>query len=82
MREQYMRTGDGFLVVFSVTDVQSFVNARHFFTQILRVKDKDHFPTLLVANKVDLAKLRKVSEEQGRALAAQLQVPRARPRVA
>ena len=74
MREQYMRKGDGFLLVYSVTDKQSFENIRHFYTQILRVKDRDSYPMLLVANKVDLVHLRKVSEEQGREMAAQLKV--------
>lgn len=40
MREQYMRKGDGFLLVYSVTDPQSFRNLRRFHTQILRVKDR------------------------------------------
>ena len=40
MREQYMRKGDGFLLVFSVTDVQSFNSIVNFHTQILRVKDR------------------------------------------
>ena len=74
MREQYMRKGDGFLLVYSVTDKQSFENIRHFYTQILRVKDRDSYPMLLVANKVDLVHLRKVTEEQGREMAAQLKV--------
>ncbi|KAH7967217.1 hypothetical protein HPB49_023560 [Dermacentor silvarum] len=74
MREQYMRKGDGFLLVYSVTDKQSFDNMCHFHTQILRVKDRDSYPMLLVANKVDLVHLRRVSEEQGRELAQQLKV--------
>ena len=40
MREQYMRKGDGFMLVYSVTDKQSFENIEHFYNQILRVKDK------------------------------------------
>ncbi|KAH9370496.1 hypothetical protein HPB48_020544 [Haemaphysalis longicornis] len=75
MREQYMRKGDGFLLVYSVTDKQSFDNMPHFHTQILRVKDRDSYPMLLVANKVDLVHLRRVSEEQGRELAQQLKEP-------
>ncbi|XP_067118921.1 ras-related protein M-Ras-like [Centruroides vittatus] len=74
MREQYMRKGDGFLLVYSVTDRQSFQNIRNFHTQILRVKDRDSYPMLLVANKVDLIHLRKVTEDQGRDLAAQLKI--------
>lgn len=40
MREQYMRKGDGFLLVYSVTDENSFGNIRNFYTQILRVIDR------------------------------------------
>ena len=35
-----MRKGDGFLLVYSVTDTQSFENIANFHTQILRVKDR------------------------------------------
>lgn len=75
MREQYMRKGDGFLLVYSVTDKQSYENIMYFYTQILRVKDRDVYPMLLVANKVDLVHLRKVTEEQGRELAHRLGIP-------
>ena len=40
MREQYMRKGDGFMLVYSVTDTQSYENIHNFHTQILRVKDR------------------------------------------
>ncbi|XP_052798848.1 ras-related protein M-Ras-like [Mya arenaria] len=75
MREQYMRKGDGFMLVYSVTDPSSYENIANFHGQILRVKDKDQYPMLLVANKVDLVRQRKVSEVQGRSLAAHLRVP-------
>ncbi|CAH1154359.1 unnamed protein product [Phaedon cochleariae] len=75
MREQYMRKGDGFLLVYSVTDTNSYANITHFHTQILRVKDRDTYPMLLVANKVDLVHLRKITEEQGRELAHKLGIP-------
>lgn len=75
MREQYMRKGDGFLLVYSVTDKNSYENIVNFHTQILRVKDRDTYPMLLVANKVDLVHLRKVTEEQGRELAHKLGIP-------
>ncbi|XP_018620454.1 ras-related protein M-Ras isoform X3 [Scleropages formosus] len=70
MREQYMRTGDGFLIVFSVTDKASFKHVDRFHQLILRVKDRESFPMILVANKVDLVHLRKVTSEQGREMAA------------
>lgn len=47
MREQYMRSGEGFLLVFSVTDYASFDEIYKFHRQILRVKDRDEFPMLM-----------------------------------
>jgi Ras-related protein M-Ras len=75
MREQYMRKGDAFLLVYSVTDKSSFLNIRHFHTLILRVKDKDAYPMILVANKVDLVHVRQVTTEQGQELANMLKIP-------
>ncbi|KAI3381679.1 hypothetical protein SNEBB_004575 [Seison nebaliae] len=66
MREQYMRSGDGFLLVYAVVDRSTFDNIDLFHAQIRRVKDRDEFPMILVANKVDLANRRVVSEEEGR----------------
>jgi Ras-related protein M-Ras len=40
LREQYMRKGDGFLIVYSVIDANSCKNTRQFYNQILRVKDR------------------------------------------
>ena len=54
MREQYMRSGEGFLLVFSLTDRRSFEQAVIFHREILRVKDRDEFPVMLVGNKADL----------------------------
>jgi len=61
MREQYMRTGEGFLLVYSITSRQSFEEIQLFQQQILRVKDKDYFPIIVVGNKCDLESEREVS---------------------
>jgi len=63
MREQYMRTGEGFLLVYSITDRQSFEEIMTFQQQILRVKDKDYFPMIVVGNKCDLDSERQVSTQ-------------------
>ena len=39
MREQYMRAGEGFLIVYSVMNRNSFEESEKYHTQILRVKD-------------------------------------------
>lgn len=69
MREQYMRTGEGFLCVYSITSRHSFDEIGTFHQQILRVKDKDYFPIIIVANKCDLENDRTVSTQEGKELA-------------
>ena len=63
MREQYMRTGEGFLLVYSITSRQSFEEIQQFQQQILRVKDKDYFPIIIVGNKCDLEGEREVTKQ-------------------
>lgn len=78
MREQYMRTGEGFLLVYSITSDQSFEEIRTFQQQILRVKDKDptdYFPMVVVGNKCDLESEREVPRQDGEALAKQFGCP-------
>lgn len=64
-----MRNGEGFLLVYSITSRQSFEEINTFYQQICRVKDRDVFPMVLIANKSDLEKDRQVSSHEGRDLA-------------
>ncbi|XP_023706490.1 ras-like protein 2 [Cryptotermes secundus] len=75
MREQYMRSGEGFLLVFAVTDKASFDEMYKFHRQILRVKDRDEFPMLMVGNKADLEHQRLVSQMEAQNLSRQLKIP-------
>lgn len=63
-----MRTGEGFLLVYSITSRNSFEEISTFHQQILRVKDRDYFPIIVVANKCDLEYERQVSGHEGREL--------------
>ena len=54
MRDQYMRTGQGFLIVYSIIARASFDEVSSFREQILRVKDADKVPMVICGNKVDL----------------------------
>jgi GTPase KRas protein len=68
LRDQYMRTGDGFLCVYSVTSRESLDELRMMIEQIGRVKDVDDvslIPLLLVGNKTDLAEQREISLDEG-----------------
>ena len=75
MREQYMYSGEGFLLVYSITDKRSFEDTHRFYNQILRVKDRSEFPMILVGNKSDLEYDRVVTEHEGMNLSQQLRIP-------
>eukprot|EP00127_Corallochytrium_limacisporum_P000524 Clim_evm26s15 gene=Clim_evmTU26s15 len=75
MRDQYMRTGEGFLLIYSITSRQSFDDIAHFRDQILRVKDADEVPMLLAGNKKDLENERVVPTNEGRELAKKYGLP-------
>ena len=81
MREQYMRTGEGFLLVYSITSRQSFEEIVTFQQQILRVKDKDYFPIIVVGNKCDLDGERQVSTEGSYQFFLSKRLPTCMPRV-
>ena len=65
MRDQYMRTGQGFVMVYSITSRASFDEITTFHEQILRVKDRDYVPSLIAGNKCDLERER-YAELRGR----------------
>eukprot|EP01099_Mayorella_cantabrigiensis_P006564 TRINITY_DN551_c0_g1_i5.p1 TRINITY_DN551_c0_g1~~TRINITY_DN551_c0_g1_i5.p1 ORF type:complete len:193 (-),score=60.87 TRINITY_DN551_c0_g1_i5:236-814(-) len=69
MRDQYMRTGQGFLCVYAITSRSSFDEINAFREQILRVKDADTVPMVLVGNKSDLEAERQVTKVEGQDLA-------------
>merc|ERR1712072_954693 len=52
MRDQYMRTGQGFLIVYSIIARASFDEVASFRDQILRVKDADKVPWSSVATRL------------------------------
>lgn len=75
IRDNYFRSGEGFLCVFSITEPESFDATQEFREQILRVKNDENIPFLLVGNKSDLADKRRVPLDTCRERAQQWQVP-------
>jgi small GTP-binding protein len=69
MRDLYMKNGQGFLLCFSITNQSSFNDLGAFREQILRVKDTDNVPMIIVGNKCDLEDERVVGTDQGNDLA-------------
>ncbi|GLD60199.1 GTPase HRas isoform X1 [Lates japonicus] len=74
MRDQYMRTGEGFLCVFAINNTKSFEDIHQYREQIKRVKDSDDVPMVLVGNKCDLP-ARTVDTRQAQELARSYGIP-------
>jgi GTPase KRas len=75
MRDQYMRTGQGFICVYAITSRSSFDEISSFREQILRVKDEDKVPMVVAANKCDLESERQVTTAEGQDLAKSFGCP-------
>jgi small GTP-binding protein len=73
MRDQYVRVGEGFLLVFSLTDRRSLDECYKLHRDILRLKDTDDVPMLLIGNKLDLRQIG--MDSHARAAAATMRLP-------
>ncbi|KAF7189493.1 Ras-related protein Rap-1b [Pseudocercospora fuligena] len=60
-QDMYMRIGQGFLLVFSITSASSLRELVELRDQIVRTKGDPNFPIVLVGNKSDLEEDRAVS---------------------
>merc|ERR1712061_937800 len=65
MRDLYMKNGQGFVLVYSITAQSTFNDLQDLREQILRVKDTENVPIILVGNKCDLEEEREVGRDQG-----------------
>lgn len=71
MRELYMKQGQGFLLVFSITSMNSLHELTELRDMIVRIKDDENVPIVIVGNKSDLEDDRQVSRAKVFQLAQQ-----------
>ncbi|CAF1078920.1 unnamed protein product [Didymodactylos carnosus] len=70
MRDLYMKNGQGFILVYSITSQATYNDLMDLKDQIIRVKDTGaDIPMVLVGNKNDLEDERVVGKQNGEALA-------------
>lgn len=69
MRDLYMKNGQGFVLVYSITAQSTFNDLQDLRDQILRVKDTEDVPMILIGNKCDLESERVVAKDHGANLA-------------
>lgn len=72
LRDNYMRVGHGFIVVYAINSRATFEEVDNLKEAILRAKDAQSVPMILVGNKCDLEHERKVSKQEGQQLATTL----------
>jgi len=74
LRDQWIREGEGFLLVYSIAARNTFERVERFRAQISRVKDQEPHtvPIMLVGNKCDKVNEREVTKEEGQQLANRL----------
>lgn len=74
-RELYMKTGQGFLLVFSITSESSFRELAELREQIRRIKEDNNVPMVLIGNKSDLEDDRAVPRPRAFAISREWNVP-------
>ncbi|XP_031554695.1 ras-related protein Rap-2b-like [Actinia tenebrosa] len=75
MRDLYIKNGQGFLLVYSIINRQTFADLKPMRSQILRVKGSENVPIILVGNKNDIYDEREVSVNEGKDLAEEWGCP-------
>lgn len=75
MRDLYMRTGQGFILTYSISSRPSFDEIDQFKNQIFRAKGLEDVPMVIVGNKSDLDEYRQVTAFEGREKAKELKSP-------
>lgn len=75
MRDMYMKTGQGFVLVFSITSGSSLDELRTLREEIIRIKDDENIPMVIVGNKADLEDQRTIPRTRVFSLSQQWGAP-------
>lgn len=75
MRDLYMKTGQGFLLVFSITSASSLDEMCSLRDEIIRIKDDANVPIVIVGNKADLEESRAVPRAKGFSISQRWEAP-------
>lgn len=70
-----MKTGQGFLLVFSITSPSSLNELAGLREEIIRIKDDENVPMVIVGNKADLEESRAVQRAKGFSISQRWKAP-------
>eukprot|EP01132_Coremiostelium_polycephalum_P007780 gene7780-9578_t len=71
IQDKSIRIGEGFVCIYSITSKESFQKIKDLREKVLWAKDSEKIPMIIVGNKADMEKDRKVSILDGQNLAAE-----------
>ena len=69
LNENYFRQADGCIIIYDITNEQSFEEIKEYYIPKIKDKCKENITTILLGNKKDKENERKISIEQGNKLA-------------
>jgi len=75
IQQKFIRRGDGFILVYSITSRPSFNKLHELRDTIITTMDFDNPAMIICANKCDLEDQREVSKEEGEHIAAKFNCP-------
>ena len=75
LREQHIKFGDGYIIVYSIDKRDSFIEVPAFINEILETKMKQNCPMVICGNKCDLTIDREIAKEEGLEIAQKYNVP-------
>src|SRR5690606_22248373 len=61
IRDSFMRSAQGYLIVYDITNKITFEEVNECVEHVLKVRDCERFPIVIVGNKCDLENERKVN---------------------
>lgn len=69
VNESYYKKVDGCIVVYDITNKNSFDEIKKYFIPKIKENCKENIPTLILGSKTDINDMRKISIEEGKKLA-------------
>ncbi len=75
VRNVYYKGSNGAIIVFDATRPFTFESLPSWYNDLLKFSEDEGIPRILLANKIDLKDIRKISQEQGQKQADAMKAP-------